>query len=168
MKNLNHENSIYISQLWDKLWFFLKSQILWSYIFRKKRKIFNLNCRNKIFCILIFCFFAFFIENAVCKQPKKREYWPTGGWKTSIPEQQGMDSAKLLVADEFIQNRLPDAFSLLVVKNGYLVPERKGGVLRVSPAADAQLLNYYGSKWWRSIAKKNLAAFTLKLDLRVH
>jgi len=26
------------------------------------------------------------------------------------------------------------------------VPERKGGVLRVSPAADAQLLNYYGSK----------------------
>jgi len=31
-----------------------------------------------------------------------------------------MDSAKLLIADEFIQNRLPDAFSLLVVKNGYL------------------------------------------------
>ncbi len=35
-----------------------------------------------------------------------------------------MDSAKLLIADEFIQNRLPDAFSLLVVKNGYLVFEK--------------------------------------------
>ena len=87
-------------------------------------KIFNLNCTNKMFCILIFSFFAFFTENAVCEQPKKREYWPTSGWKTSTPEQQGMDSAKLLVADEFIQNRLPDAFSLLVVKNGYLVFEK--------------------------------------------
>jgi CubicO group peptidase (beta-lactamase class C family) len=29
-----------------------------------------------------------------------------------------------LIADEFIQNRLPDAFSLLVVKNGYLVFEK--------------------------------------------
>jgi len=53
-----------------------------------------------------------------------REYWPTNGWKTSTPEQQGMDSAKLMIADEFIQNRLPDAFSLLVVKNGYLVFEK--------------------------------------------
>jgi len=87
-------------------------------------KIFKLNYRNKIFCIFIFSFFAFFIENAVCEQPKKREYWPTSGWKTSAPEQQGMDSSKLLVADEFIQNRLPDTFSLLIVKNGYLVFEK--------------------------------------------
>lgn len=83
-----------------------------------------MNYKNKIFCIFIFSFFAFFIENAVCEQPKKREYWPTSGWKTSTPEQQGMDPAKLLVADEFIQNRLPDVFSLLVVKNGYLVFEK--------------------------------------------
>ena len=87
-------------------------------------KLFKLNFRDKIFCILIFSFFAFFIENAVCEQTKKREYWPTDGWKTSTLEQQGMDSAKLLIADEFVQNRLPDAFSLLVVKNGYLVFEK--------------------------------------------
>jgi hypothetical protein len=90
----------------------------------KKRKIFNLICSKKIFCILTFFLFAFLAENAVCEQPKKREYWPTSGWKTSTPEQQGMDSAKLIIADEFIQNRLPDAFSLLVVKNGYLVFEK--------------------------------------------
>jgi CubicO group peptidase (beta-lactamase class C family) len=87
-------------------------------------KIFNLNCSKKIFCIIIFSLFSFLAENAFCEQPKKREYWPTIGWKTSTPEQQGMDSAKLMIADEFIQNRLPDAFSLLVVKNGYLVFEK--------------------------------------------
>ena len=35
-----------------------------------------------------------------------------------------MDSAKLLIADEFIQDRLADVFSLLIVKNGYLVFEK--------------------------------------------
>ena len=35
-----------------------------------------------------------------------------------------MDPAKLMIADEFIQNRLPDTFSLLVVRNGYLVFEK--------------------------------------------
>jgi CubicO group peptidase (beta-lactamase class C family) len=87
-------------------------------------KIFNLSCSKKIVCILTFSLFAFLTENAVCEQPKKREYWPTSGWRASTPEMQGMDSAKLLIADEFIHNRLPDAFSLLVVKNGYLVFEK--------------------------------------------
>lgn len=87
-------------------------------------KILNLSCSKKIFCILTFFLFAFLTDNAVCEQPKKREYWPTSGWRTSTPEMQGMDSAKLMIADEFIQNRLPDAFSLLVVKNGYLAFEK--------------------------------------------
>lgn len=87
-------------------------------------KTFNSSCSKKTFCIIIFSLFSFLIENAVCEQPKKREYWPTSGWKTSTPEQQGMDSTKLIIADEFIQNRLPDAFSLLVVRNGYLVFEK--------------------------------------------
>ncbi len=84
----------------------------------------NANLRKIIFCLLTFSLFAFLTENSIYAQPKEREYWPTKGWKTAIPEKQGMDSAKLLMADEFIQNRLPDAFSLLVVKNGYLVFEK--------------------------------------------
>jgi CubicO group peptidase (beta-lactamase class C family) len=91
---------------------------------REKMKIFNLSSRKKVICILIFSLVAFLTENAFCEQPKKREYWPTSGWRSSTPEMQGMDSARLLIADEFIQNRLPDAFSLLVVKNGYLVFEK--------------------------------------------
>ena len=86
--------------------------------------VFNLSCSKKIFCILAFSLFVFLTDSAVCEQPQKREYWPTGGWRSSTPEKQGMDSSKLLIADEFIQNRLPDAFSLLVVKNGYLVFEK--------------------------------------------
>ena len=87
-------------------------------------KIFSLSVSKKIICLFAFSIFSFLAENAVCEQLKIREYWPTSGWKTSIAEQQGMDSAKLMIADEFIQNRLPDAFSLLVVKNGYLVFEK--------------------------------------------
>ena len=55
---------------------------------------------------------------------EKPDYWPTKGWRTASPESQGMDSAKLLIADEFIQSGLPGAYSLLVVKNGYLVFEK--------------------------------------------
>ncbi len=126
MENLKLWDYIYTSHLGQVVVFFEFADFVGLY-FRKKEenlKIFNLNCRNKIFCILIFFFLALFTENAVCDQPKKRDYWPTSGWKTSTPEQQGMDSAKLQRADEFIQNRLPDAFSLLVVKNGYLVFEK--------------------------------------------
>jgi len=87
-------------------------------------KIFNLRSRKIIFCILSVSLFGCLAENAVCEQPRGREYWPTEGWRTSTPESQGMDSAKLLIADGFIRDRLPDAFSLLVVKNGYLVFEK--------------------------------------------
>ncbi len=84
---------------------------------------------NPIFRIVIFCALAclllgFLPEDSARAQPKKREYWPTSAWKTSTPEQQGMDSAKLGIAVEFIQERLPDAYSLLVIKDGYLVFEK--------------------------------------------
>ncbi len=87
-------------------------------------KTYKFSCSKFIFSILIFSFLVFLSEYGVCEQPTKRDYWPTSGWKTSTPEMQGMDSAKLLIADEFIQSRLPDAFSLLVVKSGYLVFEK--------------------------------------------
>ena len=84
----------------------------------------HLSCRKVIILILAIILLAFLTEKAAGEQPKKRDYWPTNGWRTSTPELQGMDSTKLLIADEFIRDRLPDAFSLLVVKNGYLVFEK--------------------------------------------
>ena len=56
---------------------------------RKIKKI-NLSCRKIIFCILTFFLFAFLTEDAVCEQPKKWEYRPTSGWRSSAPEMQGI------------------------------------------------------------------------------
>ncbi len=51
------------------------------------------------------------------------DYWPTAGWRTSTPEQQGMSSAALVeVLDQIEQQRL-DLHSLLIVRNGYLVAD---------------------------------------------
>ncbi|MBT8330984.1 MAG: hypothetical protein KJP06_01525, partial [Deltaproteobacteria bacterium] len=90
-------------------------------------KLLNTGFKQTVFCIFAFILFVFLNENAICGQPLKRDYWPTNGWRTSTPEQQGIDSVKLGIAVEFIQERLPDAFSLLVIKNGYLVFEKYFG-----------------------------------------
>lgn len=50
--------------------------------------------------------------------------WPTYGWLTSTPEEQGMDSARLEQADAWIRDNSPNRYSLLVVRHGRLVYER--------------------------------------------
>lgn len=52
-------------------------------------------------------------------------YWPTEGWRTSTPEQQGMDSERLAEALDFLQERKEDynVHSLLIVRNGYVVAD---------------------------------------------
>jgi CubicO group peptidase (beta-lactamase class C family) len=53
-------------------------------------------------------------------------YWPTSGWLSTTPEEQGMDSATLAQMVEHIQQRKLDLHSLLIVRNGYLVAEGYG------------------------------------------
>ena len=74
--------------------------------------------------ILTIFFISFLPASAICGEVGERDYWPTREWKYSTPKEQGMDSSRLNMADEFVQERLPDAFSLLVVRNGYLVFEK--------------------------------------------
>ncbi len=45
-------------------------------------------------------------------------------WKTSTPEEQGLDITFLDSADKRIQDNYPNIYSLLVVKNGFLVYEK--------------------------------------------
>ena len=45
-------------------------------------------------------------------------------WKTSTPEEQGLDITFLDNADKRIQDNYPNIYSLLVVKNGFLVYEK--------------------------------------------
>ena len=57
--------------------------------------------------------------------PTQREpdYWPTTGWRTTTPEEQGMDSVKLAKMVEFILEQNYDIHSVTVIRNGYLVAD---------------------------------------------
>jgi len=51
------------------------------------------------------------------------DYWPTDGWRTSLPELQGMSSARLQGLHDYIRDEDLPLDSLLVVRNGYIVYE---------------------------------------------
>jgi CubicO group peptidase (beta-lactamase class C family) len=50
-------------------------------------------------------------------------YWPTQDWRSSTPEEQGMDSHPLALMLEVVKRERLPLHSLLVIRNGYLVSE---------------------------------------------
>lgn len=48
-------------------------------------------------------------------------YWPSKGWLTSTPEQQGMDSNVLADALGYIREQEMDVHSLLIIRHGYVI-----------------------------------------------
>ena len=60
---------------------------------------------------------------APTEAPASSEYWPTRSWRTSTPEEQGMDSQKLAAMLEEVKRQSLDLHSLLVIRNGYIVSE---------------------------------------------
>jgi CubicO group peptidase (beta-lactamase class C family) len=56
-------------------------------------------------------------------KPNPPAYWPTDGWRSTAPEEQGMDSEQLAQMAVHIQQGKLDLHSLLIVRNGYLVSE---------------------------------------------
>jgi CubicO group peptidase (beta-lactamase class C family) len=50
-------------------------------------------------------------------------YWPAHDWRTSTPEEQGLDSTLILAMLQEIQNRNLHIHSLLIIRHGYLVTE---------------------------------------------
>ncbi len=128
----------------------------------------NVSFRKTIFYILTFILFALLIGAAGCAHTKGPEYWPTSEWKSSSPEKHGMDSAKMAIAVEFIENRLPDAYSLLVVKNGYLVfekyfrkgsPERLAVIHSVTKSVISALIGIAFEKGYLNSVDKKLVGF---------
>jgi CubicO group peptidase (beta-lactamase class C family) len=61
-------------------------------------------------------------------------YWPTDGWRSTTPEEQGMDSERLAQMVEHIAQEKLDLHSLLIVRHGYLVSE-----LYVYPYSEEQV-----------------------------
>ena len=56
--------------------------------------------------------------------PTERDYWPTAGWRTAAPDQQGMDPAVLDDLNSMVPDLYPQVRSVLVIRRGYLVYER--------------------------------------------
>ena len=54
-------------------------------------------------------------------QVSPQTFWPTQGWRTSTPEEQGLDSAKLAEGLQAIQSQNIGIDSLLVIRNGSVV-----------------------------------------------
>ena len=52
-----------------------------------------------------------------------RPYWPTHSWRTSTPEEQGMDSAALDRMMRHVEEEGYNIHSVIVVRNGYIVLE---------------------------------------------
>jgi CubicO group peptidase (beta-lactamase class C family) len=50
-------------------------------------------------------------------------YWPTEGWRVSTPEEQGMDSARLVAMFDAVEKADYALHSVLIVRHGYLVTE---------------------------------------------
>ncbi len=53
--------------------------------------------------------------------PAASDEFPTAGWKTASPESQGLDSAVLAEALDFVRAKKIPAHSLLIVRNGLIV-----------------------------------------------
>jgi CubicO group peptidase (beta-lactamase class C family) len=60
---------------------------------------------------------------AVTPTAAQGEYWPTDGWRTSTPEEQGMDPSKLTQMMERAGDQKLSLDSLLVIRNGFIVSE---------------------------------------------
>jgi hypothetical protein len=51
----------------------------------------------------------------------KKDYWPGENWRESTPEEQEMDSAKLLGMLKYIQSTDSEIHSIVLIRNGYKV-----------------------------------------------
>ncbi len=74
--------------------------------------------------MLVFCVSCFILSCKEIPSVKNRtapSYWPTEGWKTSTPEEQGMDSEVLSKLLDYIKERDLSVHSLQVVRHGYIV-----------------------------------------------
>ena len=85
--------------------------------------------RSVVQCLLIFC--GVLVSLAGCaratpppaRQPDSAAYFPTQGWKSSTPEQQGIDSSALVKLFDEIQAKRLNIHSIIIARHGYIVAE---------------------------------------------
>lgn len=62
-------------------------------------------------------------ENSSTQNGISGDYWPKGEWRSSSPEEQGVDSEPLLRMMNYLKNDQKEIHSLLIIRNGYLITE---------------------------------------------
>lgn len=68
-------------------------------------------------CMLI-CFTFGFYTTTLCASP---DHWPTNGWRSSTPEEQGMDAGKLIEMIETVRDQGYAVDNITIIRNGYLI-----------------------------------------------
>jgi CubicO group peptidase (beta-lactamase class C family) len=63
------------------------------------------------------------ISFTVSQEGSKRDYWPTGGWRYSTPQEHGMSNDTLNEMMDTIEENDYPIYSVLVIKDGYAVFE---------------------------------------------
>jgi CubicO group peptidase (beta-lactamase class C family) len=78
---------------------------------------------KRLFIILLIFFLTLLTltSGSTAQTPPRAAYWPTREWRSSTPEEQGLDSTKLADALSAIRERNINIHSLLLVRNGYVV-----------------------------------------------
>lgn len=76
-------------------------------------------------CITFFTLIALSFTNSSSAEETSHstDWWPTNGWRSSTPEEQGMDSAKLADMFEYINEKGLNIDSVSIVRNGYIVTD---------------------------------------------
>jgi CubicO group peptidase (beta-lactamase class C family) len=76
-------------------------------------------------CSVIFAILTLFLSGCAAAPASRDQttYWPAHDWRTSTPEEQGLDSALILALLQEIQTRNLHIHSLLIIRHGYLVTE---------------------------------------------
>jgi CubicO group peptidase (beta-lactamase class C family) len=100
---------------------------------KKILKITAISILSLIITIILLMLIGIVITNKpqmqrIYYEPSNPDYWPTQGWQISTPEEQGMDSTKLLEMLEFyekqrLKNEKVSIDSITIVRNGYMVAD---------------------------------------------
>jgi CubicO group peptidase (beta-lactamase class C family) len=79
--------------------------------------------RKKIILYSLILILVTVLTGGCATTPEQPPYWPGDDWRTSTPEEQGLDSALILaMLQEIEQKKLP-IHSVLIIRHGYLVTE---------------------------------------------
>ncbi|MCP4692831.1 MAG: serine hydrolase, partial [Desulfobacterales bacterium] len=81
----------------------------------------NVAVRRPCIVIALCCIILLLTSTPGSAAPNSNDYWPTRGWRSTAPEEQGMNSGRLADMMESIRERKLKIDSITIVRNGYMV-----------------------------------------------